>query len=92
MVFPPPNNDNNSNNLPSSYRPEREFPDISLERQEAAKKQARKWFLILLTTGLVLGIFVAFGVVQIIQKLGLDNKPNYRIQIDVQPDKQSPAP
>ncbi len=90
MVFPPPNNDNN--NLPASYRPEREFPDISLERQEAAKKQARKWFLILLTTGLVLGIVVAFGVVQVIQKLGLDNKPNYRIQIDVQPNKPSPSP
>lgn len=88
MVFPPPNNDNN--NLPTSYQSEREFPDISLERQEAAKKQARKWFLILLTTGLVLGIVVAFGVVQVIQKLGLDNKPNYRIQIDVQPDKQAP--
>lgn len=48
----------------------------SNERIEAAKKQAKKWFLILITIGLILGALLSIGVVKILNELGLTEKPN----------------
>jgi hypothetical protein len=79
MVFPPPSNNGDRD---SSLQQERDFSDISPERREAAKKQARKWFLILLISGLLMGLLVALGVVQLLQKFGLAAKPNHPLRIE----------
>lgn len=69
LMAPFPNNPNDDpfSNLPQE-RPEY---GLSTARAEAAKKQARKWFAILLTIGLVLGVGMAIGVVKILNQLGL---------------------
>ncbi|MFM7577322.1 MAG: hypothetical protein ACKO5Q_10345 [Microcystaceae cyanobacterium] len=77
MVFPPP-----SNNGDSPLQQERDFSDLSPERKEAAQKQARKWFLILLTSGLLMGLIVALGIVQLLQKFGLAAKPDHPLRIE----------
>jgi hypothetical protein len=87
---PPPNGQNND--FASSRAQDKDFSDIPYERRIAAQNQARKWFLILMGSGLIIGMIVAFGVVQVLTKLGLDNKPNYQIQIEVNQDKPSPSP
>ena len=45
-------------------------------REEAAKNQARRWFAILLTVGLVLGGATSIGVVKVLNELGLTEKPD----------------
>jgi hypothetical protein len=65
------------NDLPPSNLAQNELDlDLSPARVKAAKRQARKWFAILLTIGLVLGAGLAFGVVKLLNKLGLTEKPN----------------
>ncbi|GFE67639.1 hypothetical protein [Chroococcus sp. FPU101] len=76
------------NDLPPSNPSQNELDlELSPARVKAAKRQARKWFAILLIIGLVLGAGLAFGVVKLINKLGLTEKPN-RTQPIQQPFKQ----
>jgi hypothetical protein len=69
---------NNSNDGPPLNLPQRHEGDYGLSpaRAEAAKRQARKWFAILLSLGLVLGTAMAIGVVKLIDELGLNQKPD----------------
>lgn len=81
MNFPPPSNGNNNDRQFSVDR-ENETSFISIQRKIAVQKQARKWFLILLASGLVLGAIIAFGIVQIMHKFGLTDKPQHRLRIE----------
>ena len=53
-----------------------DFGDIPPERREIVQKQAAKWFAILLTSGLVMGGILAFGVFKVIEHFGLAQKPD----------------
>jgi hypothetical protein len=81
MNFSPPPNGQNDD-FASSRSQDKDFSDIPYERRIAAQNQARKWFLILMGSGLIIGIVVAFGLVQIIQKLGLTDKPQRPVPIE----------
>ena len=81
MVFPPPPDDPHSNNEPLRNLRD-ELPNLSQERIDAAKKQARRWFLILLSFGLVLGGLVAIGVVKILNNLGLTARPDHPLRLE----------
>lgn len=82
MVFPPPPNDPFSENKPFRERRD-ELPHLSQQRIDAAKKQARRWFLILLSFGLVLGGLMAVGIVKILNNLGLTAKPDHPLRIEL---------
>lgn len=77
---PPPNGQNDDFDFSGSQ--DKDFSDIPHERRIAAQNQARKWFLILMGSGLIMGVIVAFGVVQIIQKFGLTDKPQRPARIE----------
>ena len=54
------------------------------------KQKLQRIFLVLMAIGLVLGIFLSIGVVAILNKLGLTNKPDRIDRQEIQPDlKQS---
>ena len=82
MIFRPPSDDDSPNPNESLFEQKDEFLDISTERRQAAKKQARNWFLTLLTIGLILGGLLAVGVVQVLNQLGLTAKPTYQLRIE----------
>lgn len=87
MIMAPLPNDFD-NDLPPSNPSQNELElGLSPARVKAVKRQARKWFAILLAIGLVLGAGLAFGVVKILNELGLTEKPN-RTQPTQQPFKQ----
>ncbi|MDC0832931.1 hypothetical protein POG22_07890 [Geitlerinema sp. CS-897] len=58
-----------------------EPPDVSSEDLSTSKRRGsaapilRKYYLILLACGLLLGLFVAIGVVKVITHLGLNEVP-----------------
>ncbi|BFM41018.1 hypothetical protein [Synechocystis sp. LKSZ1] len=81
MIFPPPSDGNNSNRQAFSS-PDAPENRLSLARQQRAKQQANKWFLILLGCGLILGVLLAFGVVKLLQDFGLTTKPNHPLRIE----------
>jgi hypothetical protein len=80
MIFPSPNGlpDNNSTNL------EEDYADISEPRRRQALNRARNWFVMLVAGGLALGIVVAFGVVQLLNNLGLTAKPDAPLKIQIE--------
>lgn len=49
---------------------------LSSERVEATKKQARKWFIILIVIGLVIGAIASIGVVKFLDAFGLTDTPD----------------
>ena len=81
MKFTSPSNDPN-NNDPYSLKSGDDFSDIPLERRKVVKKQATKLFLVLLVGGLIAGGILALGLVQIIHKLGLADKPNHPLRFE----------
>ncbi len=81
MNFTPPPEDRNGNHK-SSFKPERDFSDIPPERRKVVQKQATKLFLVLLVGGLVIGGILAVGLVQIIHKFGLADKPNHPLRFE----------
>lgn len=85
MIFPPPSDEPL---LPREPLPELhdDLPPLSPLRVQAAKQQARRWFLILLAIGLILGGLMAVGVVQVLNRLGLTAKPDHPFRIE-QPQK-----
>lgn len=89
MIFPPPSDEPL---LPREPSPELhndlppDLPPLSPLRVQAAKRQARRWFLILLAIGLILGGLMAVGVVQVLNRLGLTAKPDQPFRIE-QPQK-----
>jgi hypothetical protein len=54
---------------------------MSSEREKIAKRQATKWFFVLLIVGLALGGLLAVGVVQVLGRFGLDAKPDHPLRI-----------
>jgi len=50
--------------------------NLSQERIEATKKQAKKWFITLIVVGLVIGGLVSIGVVALLDQFGLTDKPD----------------
>ncbi|AIE73316.1 MULTISPECIES: hypothetical protein [unclassified Synechocystis] len=84
MVFPSPNG-GGSDHGKSNFD---EYDDITGARREEALKKARNWFVILVVGGLVLGIVVAFGVVQVLNSLGLTQKPDAPLRIEM--ERESP--
>lgn len=86
MIFPPPNGSSDNNNF-NSRNVEEDYLDISEPRRHKALKRARNWFVLLVTTGLALGIVVAFGVVQVLNSLGLTAKPDVPLQIQLEQDR-----
>lgn len=81
MNFPPSSNGNHKDLQKIGDR-ENETSFISIQRKIAVQKQARKWFLILLASGLVLGAIISFGVVKFMEKFGLTDEPDYRLRIE----------
>ncbi|MEB3359122.1 MAG: hypothetical protein VKK04_20515 [Synechococcales bacterium] len=51
-------------------------PKLSEERIEAAKKGAKRLYLILLVVGLAIGALVSIGVVAGLKRFGLTDVPN----------------
>jgi hypothetical protein len=80
MIFPPPNEspNNNSTNI------EEDYADISEPRRRQAMNRARRWFVMLVVSGLALGVLVALGVVQLLNSLGLTTKPDAPLQIQIE--------
>ncbi len=54
------------------------------ERQQKAVKQARKIFLLLLGSGLLIGVIVSIGVIKLMNYFGLTEKNN---QIEIIQEK-----
>ncbi|WP_107670363.1 hypothetical protein [Cyanothece sp. BG0011] len=54
------------------------------ERQQKAVKQARKIFLLLLASGLFIGVIVSIGVIKLMNYFGLTEKTN---QIEIFQEK-----
>lgn len=79
MFTPPPNggSDNGNSSLD-------DYDDIQGPRREEALKKARNWFVGLVAGGLLLGILVAFGVVQLLNSLGLTQKPDAPLRIQIE--------
>ncbi len=88
MNFPPNDPDN-----PPIYplRPKEDFSDIAPERRKSALKEANKFFLILLISGLILGGILSFGLVKILDKLGLTEKPNHPPHFDLYRREPNPT-
>ncbi|MEB3160286.1 MAG: hypothetical protein VKL20_02365 [Synechocystis sp.] len=87
MIFPPPNGSPDNSNL-NARNIEENYLDISEPRRRQALKRARNWFVLLITAGLGLGIVVAFGVVQVLNRLGLTTKPDAPLQIQIERNQQ----
>ncbi len=81
MNFPSPPNGQNDD-FSASVKQKPDFSDIPLERRKVAEKQARNWFFILMGSGLLIGVIVAFGIVQLLQKFGLADKPQNPTRIE----------
>jgi hypothetical protein len=75
--FEPPDQNGRNHQLQT----EKDFSDIPAERRIAATQQAKKWFLILLVSGLLIGGITAIAIAQIMKKLGLADQPQYRLEI-----------
>jgi hypothetical protein len=83
MVFPSPNGGSNDGNSNLD-----EYDDITGPRREEALRKARNWFVVLVVGGLILGVLVAFGVVQVLNSLGLTEKPDAPLRIEM--ERESP--
>jgi hypothetical protein len=55
--------------------PDYDETELSPERIKATKKQARKWFIILVTVGLIIGALASVAVVTVLDTFGLTDKP-----------------
>ena len=64
---------------------------MSSEREKLAKRQAAKWFIVLLVVGLALGGLLAVGVVQVLGRFGLDTKPDHPLRIVPYQQPTSPS-
>ncbi|EAZ91789.1 hypothetical protein [Crocosphaera chwakensis] len=53
-----------------------DYKSQKTERQQKAIKQARKIFLFLLASGLLIGVIVSVGVIQVMNYFGLTEKTN----------------
>lgn len=78
-LFPNDSNGDSQPNLPQTQ--EQDF-GLSTARTKAVKKQALKWFIILLSIGLVLGGVMSVGVVKLLNQLGLTQKPQRTVPIE----------
>ncbi|MBE9174151.1 hypothetical protein IQ225_00180 [Synechocystis salina LEGE 06155] len=84
MVFPSPNGGSNDGNSNLD-----QYDDITGARREEALRKARNWFVILVVGGLMLGVLVAFGVVQVLNSLGLTEKPDAPLRIQIEQNNQN---
>jgi hypothetical protein len=75
--FEPPEQNGRNHNLSA----EKDFSDMPSERRIAATQQAKKWFIILLVSGLLIGGVTAIAIAQLMKKLGLADQPQYRLEI-----------
>ncbi|MEY2983418.1 MAG: hypothetical protein RLZZ568_35 [Cyanobacteriota bacterium] len=87
MFFPPPNGSSDNNNV-DAKNIEEDYLDIEAPRRRLALKRARNWFVLLVAAGLTLGVVVAFGVVQVLNRLGLTAKPDAPLQIELSRPEQ----
>ncbi|MDJ0601532.1 MAG: hypothetical protein QNJ37_22140 [Crocosphaera sp.] len=53
-----------------------DYNSPTTERQQKAVKQARNIFLVLLATGLSIGVIVSIGVIKLMNYFGLTEKTN----------------
>ncbi len=83
----PRHRSNGDSSLDPSLNENASFQNFSTDRIEAAKKQASRWFVILLTVGLILGAILSVGLVKLLNQLGLTEKPNSPLKIE-QPKNQ----
>lgn len=83
-LFPNDFDGDSQPNLPQ--RQEEDF-GLSTATTQAAKRQARKLFAILLSIGLILGGVLSVGVVKLLKELGLTQKPLRTLPIEP-PQKQ----
>jgi len=90
MIFPPPHGspDDNPRNLKDI---EEDYADISEPRRRQALNRARNWFVLLVGGGLALGIVAAFGVVQVLNSLGLTAKPDAPLRIQMERNLDNPG-
>ncbi|MEA5536416.1 hypothetical protein [Crocosphaera sp. XPORK-15E] len=56
------------------------------QRQKRAIKQAKTVFIVLLVSGLLMGLLVAFGLIKFMNYLGLNNNRN---QIEIIKDREN---
>jgi amino acid permease len=73
--FPDFDNDSNLSQLPTEVKKMQNFSAEKKKEMEAAKKQMRNLFFILLAIGLILGAGVSVGVIKILSWSGLTEKP-----------------
>ena len=73
--FPNFDNDSKPNQLSPEWEEIQSFSPDRQKRIKAAKQQAGKLFFILLTIGLILGAGVSFGLVKLLNELGMTQKP-----------------
>ncbi|WP_245927608.1 hypothetical protein [Aphanothece hegewaldii] len=76
---------NDSNGDSASNFPQKTPEDFGIEtaRTKAVKRQALNVFAILVAIGLVLGAIMSIGVVKLINKLGLTEKPDRNAPIEL---------
>lgn len=55
--------------------PQQNEKQLSPERITATKRQARKWFIVLIAVGLVMGAVASVALVKVLDTFGLTDKP-----------------
>ncbi len=50
--------------------------ELSAERVKATKKQANKWFVVLLVSGLIIGAIASIVIVKVLDNFGLTDQPD----------------
>lgn len=81
MFSPPPEP---SNQQSPDFKEPDDYADIPEPRRQQALNRARKWFFILVSTGLAMGIIVAIAVVQLLNNSGLTNKPGVPFDVQIE--------
>jgi hypothetical protein len=64
--------------------PKRDETKLSPERIAATKKQARKWFIILIIVGVVIGAVASVALVKVLDTFGLTDKPEQPFMEQIQ--------
>lgn len=90
MIFPSPHG-SPDNNTPTGRDIEADYADISEPRRRQALNRARNWFVLLVSGGILLGVIVAFGVVQVLNSLGLTAKPDAPLPIQMERNQGNPG-
>ena len=82
MFSPPPDSGESTSNW-SKPNIEEQYADLSQDRRRHALNRAKRWFFLLVGSGLALGVVVAVVIGQLLNNWGLTTKPNIPFQEQV---------